>query len=67
MPSTKPKPFASSSSPGSGTPVTLKPMVPLPATVWIVQGEDMGRPGLLRVDIQNRPEVDVTGAAVEIR
>jgi PhzF family phenazine biosynthesis protein len=39
-----------------------------PATVWIVQGEDMGRPGLLRVDIQaGRREVDVTGTAVEIR
>ncbi|MGH2949885.1 MAG: PhzF family phenazine biosynthesis protein [Solirubrobacteraceae bacterium] len=38
-----------------------------PASVTIVQGEDMGRPGLLRVDIHaDRPQIDVTGAAVRI-
>jgi PhzF family phenazine biosynthesis protein len=43
-------------------------IVPPPATVWLLQGEDMGRPGRLRVDIvAGRREVDVTGAAVEIR
>jgi PhzF family phenazine biosynthesis protein len=42
-------------------------LVTAPATVEIVQGEDMGRPGLLRVDIPaDRPQIDVTGAAVEI-
>jgi PhzF family phenazine biosynthesis protein len=39
-----------------------------PATVTILQGEDMGRPSRLLVDLHpERPEVDVTGAAVEIR
>jgi PhzF family phenazine biosynthesis protein len=43
-------------------------LVEPPATVTIRQGEDMGRPGLLRVGIRaDRPEIDVTGAAVEIR
>jgi PhzF family phenazine biosynthesis protein len=38
-----------------------------PATVTILQGEDLGRPGRLLVDIHaNRPEIDVTGAAVPI-
>jgi PhzF family phenazine biosynthesis protein len=38
-----------------------------PASVTIVQGEDMSRPGLLRVDIHaGSPEIDVTGAAVRI-
>jgi PhzF family phenazine biosynthesis protein len=38
-----------------------------PATVTILQGEDMGRPGRLLVDIHaGRPEIDVTGTAVAI-
>jgi PhzF family phenazine biosynthesis protein len=38
-----------------------------PATVMILQGEDMGRPSRLRVDIQaDRPEIAVTGVAVPI-
>jgi PhzF family phenazine biosynthesis protein len=38
-----------------------------PATVTILQGEDMGRPGRLLVDIHaDRPEIDVTGTAVAI-
>jgi PhzF family phenazine biosynthesis protein len=38
-----------------------------PATITILQGEDMGRPGRLLVDLHlGRAEVDVTGAAVEI-
>jgi PhzF family phenazine biosynthesis protein len=36
-----------------------------PATVTILQGEDMGRPGRLLVDLHaDRPEIDVTGTAV---
>ena len=39
-----------------------------PATVTILQGEDLGRPGRLLVDIHaDRPEIDVTGTAVAIR
>jgi PhzF family phenazine biosynthesis protein len=39
-----------------------------PATVEILQGEDLGRPGRLSVGLRpGRAEVDVTGAAVEIR
>ena len=41
-------------------------LVALPATVTIVQGEDMGRRSLLTVDITERPEIDVTGTAVVI-
>ena len=41
-------------------------LVKLPATVTIVQGEDMGRRSLLTVDITERPEIDVTGTAVVI-
>jgi PhzF family phenazine biosynthesis protein len=42
-------------------------LVTPPASVTLRQGEDMGRIGVLRVDIHaDRPEVDVTGAAVEI-
>jgi PhzF family phenazine biosynthesis protein len=38
-----------------------------PATITILQGEDMGRPGRLLVDLHaDRPEIDVTGAAVPI-
>jgi PhzF family phenazine biosynthesis protein len=38
-----------------------------PATVTIVQGEDMGRPGRLLVDLHSdRPEIDVTGTAVAL-
>jgi PhzF family phenazine biosynthesis protein len=38
-----------------------------PATITIIQGEDMGRPGTLVVDIPvDRPEIDVTGTAVRI-
>jgi PhzF family phenazine biosynthesis protein len=39
-----------------------------PASVTVRQGDDMGRPGLLRIGIPaDRAEIDVTGAAVEIR
>ena len=42
-------------------------LVTPPASVTIIQGEDLGRPGELRVDIAaDRPEIDVTGAAVEL-
>jgi PhzF family phenazine biosynthesis protein len=42
-------------------------LVEPPATVTILQGEDMGRPGRLLVDIHaDRPEIDVTGTAVAI-
>jgi PhzF family phenazine biosynthesis protein len=42
-------------------------LVTPPATITILQGEDLGRPGRLRVDIRaDRPEIDVTGAAVAI-
>ena len=38
-----------------------------PATITILQGEDLGRPGRLLVDVHdNRPEIDVTGTAVAI-
>jgi PhzF family phenazine biosynthesis protein len=38
-----------------------------PATITILQGEDMGRPGRLLVDLHaDRPGIDVTGAAVAI-
>jgi PhzF family phenazine biosynthesis protein len=39
-----------------------------PATVTILQGEDMGRPGRLLADIHaGRLEIDVTGTAVSLR
>jgi PhzF family phenazine biosynthesis protein len=41
-------------------------LVTLPATVTILQGEDMGRRSMLTVDITARPEIDVTGTAVVI-
>ena len=41
-------------------------LVPLPATVTIHQGEDLGRPGQLVVDIRDRAEIEVTGTAVAI-
>jgi PhzF family phenazine biosynthesis protein len=42
-------------------------LVEPPATVTILQGEDMGRPGRLLVDLHpGRAEVDVTGTAVAI-
>jgi PhzF family phenazine biosynthesis protein len=41
-------------------------LVTLPATVTIIQGEDMGRRSMLTVDITARPEIDVTGTAVVI-
>ena len=42
-------------------------LVDLPARVEIHQGEDLGRPGLLYVDIPaDQPNIDVTGTAVEI-
>ena len=42
-------------------------LVEPPATITILQGEDMGRPGRLLVDLRaDRPEVDVTGTAVAI-
>jgi PhzF family phenazine biosynthesis protein len=42
-------------------------LVEPPATVTILQGEDLGRPSRLLVDIHaDRPEIDVTGAAVAI-
>jgi PhzF family phenazine biosynthesis protein len=38
-----------------------------PATVTILQGEDLGRPGVLLVGLHpDRAEIDVTGTAVEI-
>ena len=38
-----------------------------PATVTVIQGEDMGRPGRLLVDLHaDRPEIDVTGTAIAI-
>ncbi len=38
-----------------------------PATVTIIQGEDMGRPGRLLIDLHaDRPEIDVTGTAVAL-
>lgn len=42
-------------------------LVPLPASVTIHQGEDLGRPGHLIVDIRaDRAEIQVTGTAVAI-
>ena len=42
-------------------------LVEPPATVTILQGEDLGRPGRLLVDLHaGRAEVDVTGTAVAI-
>jgi PhzF family phenazine biosynthesis protein len=42
-------------------------LVTRPATVTIRQGEDLGRPGVLRVHIPaDRPSIDVTGTAVRI-
>ena len=42
-------------------------LVEPPATVTILQGEDLGRPGRLLVDLHaDRPEIDVTGTAVAI-
>jgi PhzF family phenazine biosynthesis protein len=42
-------------------------LVPLPATITIHQGEDLGRPGQLLVDIRaERAEIEVTGTAVSI-
>jgi PhzF family phenazine biosynthesis protein len=40
-------------------------LVTPPATITILQGQDLGRPGRLLVDIHaDRPGIDVTGAAV---
>jgi PhzF family phenazine biosynthesis protein len=42
-------------------------LVTPPATITILQGEDLGRPSRLLVDIHaDRPEIDVTGTAVAI-
>jgi len=42
-------------------------LVRLPARVTILQGQDLGRPGRLEVAVSaDRPEIDVTGTAVEI-
>jgi PhzF family phenazine biosynthesis protein len=42
-------------------------LVEPPATVTVLQGEDMGRPGRLLVDLHaDRPEIDVTGTAVAL-
>ena len=42
-------------------------LVALPATISIHQGDDMGRPSRLTVDIHaDRPEISVTGRAVRI-
>jgi PhzF family phenazine biosynthesis protein len=42
-------------------------LVTPPATVTILQGEDLGRPGLLRVHIPaDRASIDVTGTAVRL-
>src|SRR3954447_21508405 len=44
------------------------PLVEPPVTVTIVQGEDLGRPGRLLVDIHaDRLGIDVTGTAVPLR
>jgi len=38
-----------------------------PVTVTLLQGEDMGRPGVLEVGVAaDRPGIDVTGTAVAI-
>jgi len=38
-----------------------------PATITILQGQDLGRPGRLLVDVHaDRPQIDVTGTAVPI-
>lgn len=43
-------------------------LVTPPARVTILQGEDMGRPSRLTVDIpSDRPEIDVTGRAVPVQ
>jgi PhzF family phenazine biosynthesis protein len=45
--------------------LTALGLIAPPATVTILQGEDLGRPGRLLVDIHaDRPEIDVTGTAV---
>ena len=50
-----------------GTYLREQGLVVPPATVTILQGEDMGRPGRLLVDLHaDRPEIDVTGTAVAI-
>jgi PhzF family phenazine biosynthesis protein len=43
-------------------------LVDLPATVTVHQGDDMGRPGLLTLDVPAEPGsgVAVTGAAVPL-
>ena len=42
-------------------------LVEPPATITILQGEDLGRPSRLLVDIHaDRPEIDVTGTAIAI-
>jgi PhzF family phenazine biosynthesis protein len=42
-------------------------LVAPPATVTVLQGEDLGRPGRLTVHIPaDRPSIDVTGTAVQI-
>ncbi len=41
-------------------------LVDVPATVTVHQGEDMGRPSLLLVDIRDEPGVRVSGRAVPI-
>ena len=41
--------------------------VTAPAVVTVIQGEDMGRPSRLEVDIRaDRPEIAVTGGAVRM-
>ncbi len=41
-------------------------LVEVPAQVEVLQGEDLGRPSLLRVDVGPRPEIRVTGDAVPV-
>jgi PhzF family phenazine biosynthesis protein len=42
-------------------------LVTPPTTITILQGQDLGRPGRLLVDIHaDRPGIDVTGTAVVI-
>ncbi len=41
-------------------------LVPIPSSILVHQGEDMGRPSLLTIDIDETPGIRVTGRAVAI-
>ena len=72
MRATRSRPAASSRilrpgpPPPRSAPTCALQLVSLPATVTIHQGEDLGRPGQLVVDIRDRAEIEVTGTAVAI-